>query len=379
MLIAMKANALVLEEPESLVIREIEVPKPDPTQVLMRVELSGICGTDVHMFEGGIDLDFPVIPGHEFAGVIEEVGAERTTDSKGEPIEPGDAVTVVPGIVCGDCWYCNNVPGRPQTCRNREVYGYFNIDEKPYAHGGFSEYLIITEKASFYKLPDDMDVEFGALAEPLSVATRALERSYSPGMPYSREGFGIGKSIAVQGTGPIGLLTIAAANIAGADKIIAVDGVAERLDLAGRFGATDLIDFTDHDDSDALIEAVKNRTNGNVGPDVVIEAAGVPTAVRQGLEMVRDGGTLVEVGHFAYNGDVEINPTRVVQKDVDIFGSLVYPPIQFETSISLLHQLADDVPFRDLFNFKVGFDDAEEAYAKQASGEAYRATIHPGE
>lgn len=374
----MNANALVMEGPETLATREIEVPDIGPKEVLIRVELSGICGTDVHMYEGGIDLDFPVIPGHEFAGVVEEIGAERQSDSKGEEISEGDAVTVVPGIVCGECWYCNNVPARPQTCENREVYGYFSVDEPPHAHGGFSEYLIIKEKASFYKLPDDMDVELGALAEPLSVATQALERAYAPGLPSAREGFGIGKNIAVQGAGPIGLLTIAAASVAGADQIIAVDAVDDRLDLAEDFGATDRISLTEHEDTEALTAAIQGRTNGNVGPDVVVEAAGVPAALAQGIEFVRDGGSVVEVGHFAYNGEVEINPTRIVQKDIDIIGSLVYPPNQFETSISLLDQLEDDVRFRDLFNFKVGFDDAEEAYAKQASGEAFRATIHPG-
>lgn len=374
----MNANALVLEAPESLAMREIEVPEVGPREILIRVELSGICGTDVHMYDGGIDLDFPVIPGHEFAGFIEEIGEERKHDSKGEEISEGDAVTVVPGIVCDECWYCNNVPTRPQACKNREIYGYFNVDEPPYAHGGFSEYLVIREKATFYKLPDGLDVELGALAEPLSVATHAFERSYAPGIPSAREGFGVGKSVAVQGAGPIGLLTIAAANLAGADTIIAIDPVDDRLELAKRFGANECISPDAHVDEDSLTRAVKDLTNGNVGPDVVIEAAGVPIALAQAIDFVRDGGTVVEVGHFAYNGEVEINPAQIVQKDINIAGSLVYPPNQFETSLSLLSQLEDEVPFKDLFNFRVSFDAAEEAYAKQASGEAYRATIHPG-
>lgn len=374
----MKASTLVMEEPGSLAQREIDIPDITGKQVLLRVELSGICGTDVHMYEGGMDLDFPVVPGHEFAGTIEAVGDDVEADSKGEAISVGDAATVVPGIVCGECWYCNNVPARPTTCENRQVYGYFNVDRPPHGHGGFSEYLVITEDASFYKLPDDMDVELGALTEPLSVATHALEQAFQPGMPHAREGFGPGKSVVVQGAGPVGLLTIAAANNAGAGNIIAVDAVEDRLRMAETFGADELVDIGNHEDDDALIAAVKARTNGHVGPDVAIEAAGFPPAVRQGIEMLRDGGTLVEVGHFAYNGEVEINPTRIVQKFVDIRGSLVYPPNQFETSISLLEQLEDDVPFRDLFNYRVGFEDAEAAYEKQASGEAFRATIHPG-
>ncbi|MUW13969.1 zinc-binding dehydrogenase [Halorubrum sp. CBA1125] len=374
----MKANALVMEEPGELSQKEIDIPEIGDDEVLLRVELSGICGSDVHMNEGGMDLDFPVVPGHEFAGVIEEVGDDVRTDSKGEEITEGDAATVVPGIVCGDCWYCDNVPARPTTCENRDVYGYFNVDEPPYGHGGFSEYVVIEDRASFYKLPDDMDVELGALAEPLSVATHALEQAYKPGMPHAREGFGPGKSIAVQGVGPVGLLTVAAANNAGAGNIIVIDAVEKRLEFARKFGADNLVDLTEHDGDEALNEHVSSLTNGNVGPDVVVESAGYPPAVRQGIEILRDGGTLVEVGHFAYNGEVEINPTRLVQKYVDIRGSLVYPPSQFETSIELLDQLDGEVPFRDLFNYKVGFEGAEEAYEKQANGEAYRATIHPG-
>lgn len=374
----MNANALVMEEPGSLAQREIDIPAIDDDEVLLRVELCGICGTDVHMYDGGMELDFPVVPGHEFAGVIEEIGDAVETDSKGERIIQGDAAAVVPGIVCGECWYCNNVPARPTTCKNRDVYGYFNVNDPPHGHGGFSEYVVIEDRASFYKLPDGMDVELGALTEPLSVATHALEQAYTPGMPHVREGFGPGKTIAVQGVGPVGLLTVAAANNAGASNIIAIDGIESRLGLAEGFGADNLVDLNEHEDDDELVSHVDGLTNGNVGPDVVIEAAGYPPAVRQGIELLRDGGTLVEVGHFAYNGDVEINPTRLVQKFVDVRGSLVYPPNQFETSISILDQLEGDVPFRELFNYKVGFDEATAAYEKQASGEAYRATIHPG-
>jgi L-iditol 2-dehydrogenase len=374
----MKADALVMEEPGELAQREIDIPELGDDEVLLRVELSGICGSDVHMYEGGMDLEFPVVPGHEFAGVIEEVGDNVESDSKGEEVAVGDKATVVPGIVCGDCWYCNNVPSRPTTCENREVYGYFNVDKAPHGHGGFSEYVVIEDRASFYKLPDDMDVELGALTEPLSVASHALEQAYAPGMPHAREGFGPGKSIAVQGVGPVGLLTVAAANNAGAGNIIVVDAVEDRLEMAKEFGADEIVDVTEHEGDDELDDAVSSLTNGNVGPDVVVESAGFPPAVRQGIEILRDGGTLVEVGHFAYNGEVEINPTRIVQKYVDIRGSLVYPPNQFETSISLLDRLEDEVPFRDLFNYKVGFEDATEAYEKQASGEAFRATIHPG-
>lgn len=373
----MKSNALVMEAPGSLVTREFDVPALGPDDVLVRVERCGICGSDVHMNNGGMDLEFPVLPGHEFVGFIEAVGEDVDSDTKGDPVSEGDPVTVVPGVVCGDCWYCTNVPTRPTSCVDRDVYGFLNAEYGQRVHGGFSEYVLVDGRTSFFRLPDGMDVGLGALAEPLSVATRAFERAFQPGLPGAREGFGIGKSVAVQGTGPIGLLAVSTAMAAGAGRIIAIDAIEERLELAKRFGATDVVDLTAYDEDD-LVEEVKSRVPGNVGPDIVIEAAGVPTAVRQGIEFARDGGTFVEVGHYAYNGEVEINPTRIVQKDLDILGSLAYPPNQFETSLSMLEQLQDDVPFLELFNHRVGFEDAESAYEKQKNGEAYRATIHPG-
>ncbi len=373
----MESKTLVMEEPGELTQRTVELPEVGPGELRVKITLSGICGTDVHMYEGGMDLDFPVVPGHEMAGTIEELGEDVTADSKGDPVSEGDTVAIVPGIVCGECWFCQNVPSRPTTCRNRDVYGFMNAEYRQRAHGGFGQYMIVDERASFYRMPDDLDPELGALVEPLAVATRAFERAYPPGQPDAREGFGIGKSVAVQGAGPIGLLTMSAARAAGAGQIIALDAIDERLSVAEQFGATETVNVTGPDDTDELVEAVQGLTSGNVGPDVVVEAAGQPIAFQQGIELVRDGGTLVEAGHYAYSGETEINPTRVVQKDIDIRGSLAYPPNQFETGIALLELLADEMPFGELFNHRVGFDDAEEAYEKQASGEAYRATIHP--
>jgi L-iditol 2-dehydrogenase len=187
----------------------------------------------------------------------------------------------------------------------------------------------------------------------------------------------MGKSVAVQGAGPVGLLTAAAARHAGAGQVIVVDLIEDRLAMAEEFGATDTVDVSEYDGEDDLIAGVKERTSGGVGPDVVIEAVGQPVAFRQAIEFVHDAGTVIEVGHYADAGTVEINPTDIVQKELDIHGSLAYPPTQFETAISMLDEL-EDVPLTDLFDHRVGFDDVESAYEAQAAGEAYRATIHPG-
>lgn len=371
----METTAIVMDEPGEISVQEIELPEVGPDDVLLRVELTGICGTDVHMYNGGMDLEFPVIPGHEFTGVIEEIGENVTQDSKGSEIGEGDKLSVVPAMP-GDSedWYSRNMPGRPRLSEDPDRFGFDNI-EKKFA-GGMSKYVVLPSKAHYYKIPEKMDIELGALVEPISVGMHAFERALQPGHPHIREGFGIGQSVAVQGAGPIGLFAISSAKAAGAGQIIAIDALDSRLELAEQFGATDCVNLTEYGEEE-LIDVIKSLTVGNVGPDVVIEAAGVPEAFKQGIEFPHDGGTFVEVGHFAYNGECEINPTRIVQKELDVLGSLAYPPTQFESAIELLDQLRDEVPFQSLFNFKATFENAEEAYEAQASGEAYRATIHP--
>jgi len=373
----MQSEAVVLEEPGELDVRTIGLPDPTETDVVLDVELSGVCGTDVHMYNGGMDLEFPVVPGHEFAGVIDQLGVQVEEDATGAELHEGDKITAVPSLGSETAdWYSRNMPTRSTLVQNRDILGFSSLHQPPNA-GGMSEYMVLPERATIYKLPDAMDVELGALVEPIAVASHALERAYPPGLPHAREGFGIGKSVAVQGAGPIGLLTLMTAAAAGAKEIIAIDMLDERLELATEFGATTVINMSEYEGEEAYFDAVRENTPGGVGPDVVVEAAGVPDALRQAIEIVHAGGTVVEAGHYAYNGEVEINPTTIVQKELDLCGSLAYSPTQFETAIALLEQCEDEVPFKELFNHRVGFDAVEEAYRKQEEGDTYRATIHP--
>ena len=373
----MQSRAIVMDESGDIDVRTLDVPDIGSDELLVRVELTGICGSDVHMRTGGLDLDFPVVPGHELAGVVESVGEDVATDSAGNRIEPGDGVTVVPGINVVDDWYTDHVPAHPLACTERKVYGFRGVEDEPHVHGGMSEYFVVEGDANFFRLPDDLDVELGALVEPLSVATHAFDLSYQPGVPWIREGFGIGQSVVVQGAGPIGMLAAAAASHAGAGQVISVDLVDERLELAERFGATHTVNADDYEDD--FVDAVGDLTPSGDGPDVVIEAVGHPSAFEQALDISRKAGTVVEVGHYAYNGEAEVDPSQIIHKELSIRGSLAYPPNQFETAVSLLEQTADEFPYRELFDHRVGLDEAESAYEAQAAGEAYRATVHPNE
>ncbi|GAB3019701.1 zinc-dependent alcohol dehydrogenase [Natronobiforma cellulositropha] len=372
----MKTRAVVLDEPGEFSVREFDLPDLGANDVLMRVELNGVCGTDVHINEGGMNhLEFPILPGHEFAGRVERLGEEVETDARGQPLEEGDPITAIPFWQVEEDWYSKNVPTRPVLFEG--ITGLGLAPASTGNVGGMSEYIVLPEEADVYRLPDGMNPELGALAEPLSIGVRAYERAAMPGLPDVNEGVGLGSSLAVQGVGPIGLLTIAAAHAAGSGQIIAIDALDERLEFARKFGATDTVNITDYDGDEEIVRAVKEQTDHGYGPTAVIEATGVPASVPQAIEIPHDGGVFVEAGHYAYNGEVEINPTRIVQKELTILGSKAAPPAQFRTAVELLPRLADELPLEDLFNHRVSIDEVEDAYETQAAGGALRASIHP--
>ena len=366
-----------MTEPGAFDIREFELPDLGPNDVLMRVERNGICGTDIHISEGGMDLDFPILPGHEFSGYVEAMGEEVETDAHDRPLAEGDPITGMPFWKVEEDWYSRNMPHREQI-----FTGIAGLGLEPAETGnvgGMSEYVLMPAETDVFKLPDELEVAHGALAEPMSIAVHAYERLTEAGFPLIGEGAGLGSSIAVQGVGPIGLLMVAVADYAGSDQIIAVDALGDRLELAREFGATDTVDITACDGEDEIVQAVKDCTDHGLGPDGVIEATGVPQSVRQAIEIPHDGGYFVEAGHYAYSGEVEINPTRIVQKELTILGSKAAPSGQFGTGVKILGDIVDDVPLDDLFNHPVEMtvDAVEDAYETQAAGEALRASIHP--
>ena len=370
----MKSDAVVLDEDQTLSVQTFDVPALQDDHLRLQVDLVGICGSDVHMWKNDLGLAYPVLPGHEFVATVDAIGDKITTDSAHQSAAVGDAVTVVPGISCGECWYCTTMPTRPLTCNTRDVHGFRSIDDPPTLHGGMSQYFVLEDRAHWYILPDTIDRELGALVEPLAVASHAVERALPPGLPHVHEGLGIGQSVVIQGAGPIGLLTAATARAVGAGQVIMVDMIEDRLSMAERFGATETINLGEYD-SDEFIDEIADRTPSGDGPDVVIEAVGRPEAFEQALQIPHNGGTVVEVGHYFSAGEAKIDPSDLIHRQLDVYGSLAYPPSQFNTAIGLLEATIDRFPYADLFNHRVGINDANEAFEVQAAGEAYRATI----
>jgi L-iditol 2-dehydrogenase len=226
-----------------------------------------------------------------------------------------------------------------------------------------------------FKVPESIPLEVSVLTDPTAVAIRALERAFEPGVPFAGTGFGVGSSVVIQGLGPIGILTAAAAKSAGAGKIIAIDSVDVRLRLAEEFGVDHVIDMRQFTKPEDRVQEVLKLT-GKVGADVVIECTGVPSAFGEGIEFARSGGRYVEVGHFTDAGSVEVNPHLICKKDLDILGSWVFPKVTFRKALSLLSQRR--FPFEKLVTHRLKVNEVARAFELMERKESGKIVIEPG-
>ena len=263
-------RAMFVHGPRDLRLGEMPKPEPGPGQVLVRVRAVGICGSDVHTYQygeiGGTVIRSPLVLGHELSGVVEALGP----GVQGPP--PGTPVAVDPSVSCGRCEFC--LEGDPHICPSIHFFGNW-----PH-HGGFREYLAHPADL-VHPLPEGMSFDEGALLEPMGIALFVADLA----------GIRLGDRVAVLGSGPIGLLCVQMARLAGAAEITATDVVVERLGAARRLGA----DMAWNAATDDVVARIVDHTGGR-GVDVVIEAAGAPETVEQAMEVAKPGGTVVLVG-----------------------------------------------------------------------------------
>jgi len=264
-------KAAVLLGPRAIEIRS--VPKPElknDDDVLLRPAIAGLCGSDLHYFVsnrvGGEKVAYPAIVGHECSAVVEARGPKVSR------LKPGDRVAVEPAVSCGTCDQCRG--GRPHTCRSLRFLGHPGEMD-----GCLAEFIVMPERNCFV-LPQNMTMTKAMLAEPLSIALHAFR--FWPGSP--------GQSMAVLGTGPIGLSMILAARAEGIREIYATDKVKEREDAAQKAGA---VWAGNPDREDIIREILARRPEGM---DAVFECCGDQAALDQAVELLKPGGTLVFVG-----------------------------------------------------------------------------------
>jgi len=286
-------RSMVLTEYKRLELQDMPAPEPGPTDLRVRVSSCGICGSDVHGYDGSSGRRVPpLIMGHEAAGIVESVG-------KGvESFAPGDRVTFDSMISCGRCGYCR--AGQRNLCDNRRVMGVSPGDYRQ--HGAFAEYVVVPEHIA-YPVPDGIPLEHAALVEPVSVAVHAVERT-----PVR-----LGDRAVVVGCGVIGLLTIQAVRARGCGTIIAVDLDETRLRRATRAGADAVVDA-----SSDVVAKVLELTGGR-GADVVFEAVGAQKPIDTAVRCLRKGGSLTLIGNVTPR--VEVSLQAVVTRELSLLGT----------------------------------------------------------
>jgi threonine dehydrogenase-like Zn-dependent dehydrogenase len=348
------------------VIREVPRPEVPPKAALIQIGACGVCGTDLHILKGHWPkpLPWPFTLGHELTGVIVEKGEKLETDYPGNRLEIGSKIMLPPLMPCGSCHYCVHYPETANKCLTPVYYGrYLGFEKPPHLWGGFAEMVYVDLEelpgTKIYKLPDDMPLRLGSLSEPLTSCIRAFTRAQRIG------GFRYGDTVVIQGSGPIGVLAVAAAQEMGAGRVIVIGAPEEpRLRLCRAFGAEATICLDDHPTTEARIEAVREVVGG-FGADLVMDCSGHPTAGPEGIEMLRDGGTYVEMGQFTDAGAIETNWHRICTKDVNLLGSWAFTANDIPLGIAMLDRARDRYPWytmQTLFPFTgQGVSDAIDA------------------
>lgn len=280
-----------LYAPGDIRIERVPVPEVGENEVLIKVAAAGICGSDPSRAMATGAYSYPITIGHEFAGEVVDIGPDVKT------VRPGERVTAIPLIPCGSCVYCKS--GQYNLCDHYDYIG-------SRTDGAFAEY-VKTRAENVLGLPEGLDFETAATTDPAAVALHSIRKA----------GVTVGDTVAVLGTGPIGLFTVQWARIAGAVMVVAVDIYDEKLEIARRLGADACINARVADP----IEVVDEMTGG-VGINRVIETAGVPQTQRQGCLIASKLGSVVFCGISHAGLDLsEVAVDRVMRREISVIGS----------------------------------------------------------
>ena len=286
-------KAAVIYNPGDVQIADLEIPTPGPNQVLIKVAACGVCGTEHTLYTGGYYANYPVVLGHEFAGVVVEVG------EKVKNFAPGNRVAVDPNRVCHQCDYCQM--GSEHLCENLITLGITH-------NGGDAEYTLADEE-NVYLLPNSMTLEEGAFVEPLACALRAFEVA----------NIRLGDIVLVLGAGSMGNLITQCVALSGAAHIIVSEPIQLRRELALANGATHVVDPTTQD-VDAEV-----RKFQRIGADVVIEVVGGLKAQASAIGYARRGGQVVLYGVSPKGGKIEVCPFDINENEIKVTGSFNNP------------------------------------------------------
>ncbi len=331
-------------------IREYDLPDPEPGAIILKMTQAGICGSDLHIWRGDqVNQDLPPtgrVMGHEGTGVVYKMGDGVTTDSLGTPIKEGDRLMHVAVFPCYRCHMC--IRGDTNWCANRQ---YPAADVYPYFTGTYADFLYLPPRHPAFRVPDELpDDILGYINCAIGTVTQGLINA----------GAHEGQYVVIQGAGGLGLNAVAMAKDMGADRVIVLDRLENRLRLAEEFGADYTINIEEYNTPETRIQRVKDLTKGR-GADIVMELVGRADLLAEGVEMLSNGGTFVEIGDIIPGPQVSIDPSRLLQGK-RIIGSLMYRPSTLAAILDNMVKNQDKVPFHKIVSHKFKLGDINEAF-----------------
>ncbi len=347
----MKGRVVICKEyGKPFEIDEFEVPDPEPGAVVLRMTQAGICGSDLHTWRGDqINVPLPAtgkVMGHEGTGVVDKLGSGVATDTLGVPIEEGDRIIYAAVFPCYHCHMC--LKNNTNWCLNR---GYAAGGVYPYFTGTYADYLYLPPRHPFFRVPDELpDDLLGPVNCAMGTVTTGLMRA----------GAQQGDYVVIQGAGGLGLHAIAMAKDMGADRVIVLDRLENRLALAEEFGADFTINIEEFNTAETRVERVRELTDGR-GSDVVMELVGRAELLAEGIDMLSNGGTFVEIGDIVRGREVSIDPSKLLAGK-NIVGSLMYRPELLPTLLNFLVRTQDKLPFHKIVSHKFPLEEVNEAF-----------------
>lgn len=335
-------KAAVYRGKEEIRVEEVPVRELKENEVMIRVKYCGVCGTDVHIYHGdggSSAVTPPLIPGHEFSGIVEAVGEKVTA------VACGDPVTGDPNDMCGECYFCKS--GKQHFCTN-------NIGIGTTRDGGFAEYVILREK-QVYKVPEGMDLMEAAMAEPISCCLHGIDLCRIQ----------MGSTVLVMGGGPIGMIMLQMAKLAGAAKVILSEPVAEKREMALRLGATKTIDPLNEDVKEMLDAYCDNV-------DVVIECVGSVRTQADAIRFAGKGATVMFFGLAAPEESFPLRPDDVFKKELTVTSSFINP-YTFERAIQILE--TGQIRLKELITTVLPLEEIEKALTDETCRRAGKVMI----
>jgi D-arabinose 1-dehydrogenase-like Zn-dependent alcohol dehydrogenase len=351
-------------------INEYPVGEPEPGGMVVKLRVANVCGSDLHQWRGEFDVEkfgrpYPQILGHEMTGTVHQLGEGVSRDTAGLPLREGDRVVWRYFYPCGTCRACLKRVSR--ACPNARGYLTSSCDVAPHFYGAFGDYYVVRPGAAVFKVPDELsDMMVAGVNCALSQVVGGLQLA----------GLKVGEYVVIQGAGGLGVYATAVAREMGAGRVIVIDSIRDRLELARGFGADELVDIEEFPDTEMRVKRVLELTDG-WGADVVAELVGHPRVCNEGLAMVGRTGRYLEIGNINPGLKYELDPSMLIFGNRSILGMVYYEAEHLQQALDLMRRTRDRYPWDRVISHTFPLERINEAFVEADQGRVTRAAIVP--